>query len=338
MTSIKDVAREANVSTATVSRVINRQSNTSSAVTAAVHQAIAKLGYKVSSTRQAAAAMGVMVSDVSEPFFGQIIKGVEAIARKNDKRLFVLSSQYSADTERQTIRQLMSHCDHAIIHSKWLPDEELVEYASQMPGLVLINRYIKSISHRCIALDNVYGGYIATRHLLNKGHRNIGCLCSEQNIDDAVDRLKGYKQALTEYGIAIDEQFITSSYPSEEGGRLGTYNLLAKKLTLTAIVAYNDVMAAGALSALAENGIQCPESVSVVGFDDLIIASYLNPRLSTVRYPAAAMAEQAARLSLKLTSQDAPMPREHVLIPTFVERSSTSALTPQTPFFLAKSS
>ncbi|MET4696168.1 substrate-binding domain-containing protein [Endozoicomonas lisbonensis] len=335
MVSIKDVAREANVSTATVSRVINRQSNTSSAVTTAVHQAIAKLGYKTSSNKHSAGLIGVMVSDVSEPFFGQIIKGVENVARQNDKRLLVLSSQYSADTERQTIKQLLNHCDHAIVHTKWLTDDELIEYARQMPGLILINRYIKSIRHRCIALDNVHGGYIATRHLLNKGHRNIGYLCSEQNIDDATHRLMGYKQALMEFGLDIDEQFISLCYPSEEGGRLGTYNLLAKKLPLTAIVTYNDIMAAGALAALAENGIKCPDDISVVGFDDLIIAGYLNPKLSTVRYPAAAMAEQAARLSLKLTDQgesgQSSFISEHILIPSFVERNSTSVCTSQTP-------
>ncbi|AMO58551.1 hypothetical protein GZ77_18425 [Endozoicomonas montiporae] len=334
MVSIKDVAREANVSTATVSRVINRQSNTSSAATTAVHQAIAKLGYKTSSNKQSANMIGVMVSDVSEPFFGQILKGVESVAQKNDKRLLVLSSQYSVETERQAIKQLVSYCDHAIIHSKWLTDDELIEYASQIPGLILINRYIKSIRHRCIALDNVHGGYIATRHLLNKGHRNIGCLCSEQDIDDAVDRLAGYKQALTEFGLTIDEQFISSCYPSEEGGRLATYNLLAKKLPLTAIVSYNDIMAAGALAALAENGIKCPDNISVVGFDDLIIAGYLNPKLSTVRYPAAAMAEQAARLSLKLTGQNesdqSSFIREHILIPSFVKRNSTSVCSTQT--------
>ncbi|MCW7554679.1 substrate-binding domain-containing protein [Endozoicomonas gorgoniicola] len=327
MVSIKDVAREANVSTATVSRVINRQSNTSQAVTKAVHEAIARLGYKTSGNKHSASLIGVMVSDVSEPFFGQILKGVETVARKNDKRLLALSSQYSAETERQTINQLLSHCDHAIIHSKWLQDDELIEYANQVPGLVLINRYIKSIRHRCVALDNIHGGYIATRHLLNRGHRSIGYLCSEQDIDDAVHRLMGYKKALAEFGLGINEQFITTCYPSEEGGRLGTYNLLAKKLSLTAIVTYNDMMAAGALSALAENGIKCPENVSVVGFDDLIIAGYLNPKLSTVRYPAAAMAEQATRLSLQLTGKGEPdqslLACEHVLIPTFVERNST---------------
>ena len=322
MVSIKDVAKEANVSTATVSRVINCQSNTSEAVTRAVHQAIKKLGYRITENKQSSQTIGVLVSDVAEPFFGQMLKGVEGIARKNNKQLLVYNSDYNAEAERQSIEQLIKHCDYAVVHSKWLKDEELQDYARQLPGMVLINRYIESISHRCIALDNTHGGFIATQSLLNKGHKRIGYLCSEQNIDDGADRLKGHQQALGQAGIAFDEQYLVTCYPSQEGGRLGTYNLLAKRLPLTAIVAYNDVMAAGVLSALAENGIKCPENISVVGFDDLIVARYLTPALSTVRYPVAVMAEQAARLALE-AGRNKKKSESHILVPTFVERSST---------------
>ncbi len=333
MVSIKDVAREANVSTATVSRVINRQSNTSDKVTDAVHQAIKKLGYRVSTNKQSSQNVGVVVSDIAEPFFAQMLKGVETITRKNNRQMLVFSSDYHADGERQAIEQLINHCDLAVVHSKWLSDSELLDYTRQLPGMVLINRYIESIRHRCIAVDNAHGGYIATRHLLNKGHQYIGYLSSEQDIADSRDRLKGHQKALSEKKITIDDQYLVACYPSQEGGKEGAYNLLAKKLPLTAIVAYNDAMAAGVISVLIENGVKCPDEISVVGFDDLIVARYLTPSLSTIRYPIQVMAEQAARLAFSLadkkttkktTKKDDNL-RSHWLIPTFVERSSTQS-------------
>ena len=323
MVSIKDVAREANVSTATVSRVINRHSNTSEAVTSAVNQAIKKLGYRVTVNKQSNQTVGIVVPDIAEPFFAQMLKGAESIARKNNKQLQVYSSDYNVNAERDAIEQLINHCDFAVVHSKWLRDSELEEYARQLPAMVFINRHIEAISHRCIALNNSHGGYIATQHLLLKGHRHIGYLGSEQNIDDSVDRLKGHKRALDETGIEFDDQYLVSCYPSQEGGKEGTYNLLAKKLPLTAIVTYNDVMAAGVMSALSENCVRCPDMISVVGFDDLAVARYLTPGLTTVRYPIAVMAEQATRLALELGKSGNT--DSQILIPALVERSSTRA-------------
>lgn len=327
MVSIKDVAKEANVSTATVSRVINRLPNTSKTVTTAVNSAVKKLGYRVTTNKQSSQMIGALVSDIAEPFFGQMLKGIEPVAKNNGKQLLVYSGDYNAESERNAIERLVRNCDYAVVHTKWLTDSELLDYARQIPGMVLINRYIKAMGHRCIALDNHYGGYIATRHLLNKGHRSIGYLRSEQCITDTSDRLKGHIKALAEAGVKFDDHLVVSCHPSEEGGKLGTYNLLAKKRPLTAIVTYNDVMAAGVLCALNENGIRCPEDISVVGFDDLLVARYASPALSTVRYPVAVMAEQAARLSLELSKPEEGR-IEQILIPSFVERSSTQAITP----------
>ncbi len=324
MVSIKDVAREAGVSTATVSRVVNRQPKTSEAAIEAVNLAIKKLGYRVSTNKQSRQVIGAVVSDIAEPFFGEILKGVETVARKNNKQMLVYSSDYNAKAEQAAIEQVIRHCDFAVVHSKWLKDAELIDYARQLPGMVLINRYIKCISHCCIALDNCHGGYIATQFLLNKGHRYIGYLCSDQNIDDSINRLKGHKNALREAAVPFDDHYLVSCHPTNEGGRQGACNLLAKKLPLTAIVTYNDVMSAGVLSALAENGLKCPDDISVVGFDDLAIARYLTPSLSTVRYPVAVMAEQAARLALGFGEKN-DKKQVKTLIPAFVERNSTQA-------------
>ncbi|MBO9493899.1 substrate-binding domain-containing protein [Thalassotalea sp. G20_0] len=326
MVSIKDVAREANVSTATVSRVVNRSPNTSDEVVQRVWQTIRKLGYRPVIGRQSATTIGAVVSDVSEPFFGQMLKGIDQVARNHNKQLLIHNGHYSEPTEHQAIERLIGHCESAIVHSKWLSDETLIDFASQIPGLVLINRYLEPIAERCIALDNVQGGYIATRHLLNKGHQQIGYLCSDQFIDDAQDRLKGHHKAMAEAGIPVDERYIAACPPTEDGGRLGVYDLLAKGLPLTAIITYNDIMAAGALFGLQENGLNCPQDISVVGYDDLVIARYLHPKLSTVRYPIAVMAEQAARLAISLSDKNRGKVTGQIMMPAFVERNSVQAL------------
>lgn len=195
-------------------------------------------------------------------------------------------------------------------------------FAGQIPNFVLINRHIPAISQQCIALDNYRGGYIATRHLTNRGHRQIGYLCSDQGIEDSVDRLAGHRRAMEEAGIAIDDRCIIASNPSEQGGIEGTYRLLNNNLPLTAIVVYNDVMAAGVLSALQENSIRCPQDISVIGFDDLIIARHLYPKLSTIRYPIGLMAEQATHLCLNVSDQQQTAAVGTILTPTFIERSS----------------
>ena len=324
MVSIRDVAREANVSTATVSRVVNRSPKTSDEVNTRVWQAIRALGYRPVVGRQSASTIGAVVSDVSEPFFGQMLKGIDKVARDHNKQLLIHNGHHSADSEYDAIERLIGNCEYAIVHSKWLPDHLLMDFAEQIPGFVLINRYIATMGHRCVALDNVRGGYIATRHLLNRGHRHIGYLCSEQAIDDSSDRLTGHRQAMGEAGLEIDERYILPCCPFEAGGIEGTNRLLATGLPLTAIVTYNDIMAAGVLSVLQENNIRCPQDISVVGFDDLHLARHLYPRLSTVRYPIGMIAEQATRLSLKLhtRTRNHNLAANAILTPTFVERSS----------------
>ncbi|USE37607.1 substrate-binding domain-containing protein [Endozoicomonas sp. SCSIO W0465] len=301
---------------------MNRSAKTSEEVVQRVWQAIRKLGYRPVIGRQSATTIGAVVSDVSEPFFGQMLKGIDQIARVHDKQLLIHNGHYSEQSEYQAIERLIGRCECAIVHSKWLSDDVLVDFASRIPGFVLINRYIESIAHRCIALDNVHGGYLASRYLVQKGHRHIAYLCSEQFIDDSHNRLQGHRMALAEANIDLDHRYIVACPPSEDGGRLGVYDLLANGLPLTAIVTYNDVMAAGVLFGLQENGLTCPQDVSVVGYDDLVIARYLHPKLSTVRYPISVMAQQATRLAISLSRGSGENIAGQVMMPTFVERSS----------------
>lgn len=328
MATIKDVAREAGVSIATVSRVINKSPKASKASVESVTQAMAKLGYRPNAAAKALVSqstntMGVLVGDVSDPFFGTLIKAVDEVAHENGKHLLIGNGYHNADEERRAIELLInSRCDALVIHSKGLSDEELIAYAQEVPSLVIMNRHIPQLAHRCISLDNYKGAYLATEYLIRHGHQNIACIASSHKIEDAEARIAGYLAALKDHNIDLSSAYIEKSEPNSDGGETAMTNLLTKSLHITGAVAYNDYMAAGALSVLDENGIKVPENVSIIGFDDGLIARYVSPRLTTVRYPIQMMAEKAARLAIALARYQEADHSTMIFSPTLVRRDS----------------
>lgn len=305
MSTIKDVAKEAGVSIATVSRVVNKSPKASKSAVESVTKAMKKLGYRPneaarSLVSQKTNTIGVVVGDVSDPFFGLLIKTVDKIAYQNGKHTLIGNGYHTPEHERDAIELLIKNrCDALIVHSKGLKDEELIHYAKEVKGMVLINRFIEEIADRCISLDNFEGAYLATEHLIQNGHKKIACLSSNHNIEDADARKLGYLAALKKNGIELTEHYISSASPDAEGGIEAMKNLLKTSIEITGVIAYNDYMAAGALSVAQQRGIQVPQALSIVGFDDGLIARYLYPRLTTINYPIELMAEKAALLALK---------------------------------------
>ncbi|REG83239.1 substrate-binding domain-containing protein [Marinomonas pollencensis] len=328
MATVKDVAKEAQVSVATVSRVINHSPKASKNAIQAVNAAMKKLGYRPNAAARALVSqstqtMGVLVGDVSDPFFGIMVKAIDTIATEQGKHLLIGNGYHSAKKERDIIELLISQgCEALVIHSKSLTAEELITFANEIPGLVLINRFIPEIADRCIALDNQKGSYLATDFLIKHGHQHIGYICSNHDIEDTEQRKAGYLQALKDHGLAHFESHIEYGTPDEEGGEQAMTKLLAKGLPLTAIATYNDYMAAGALAALEESNIEVPSRMSIIGFDNGLIAKYLHPKLTTVRYPIQKMAENAATLALKLANKEKPVTDTMMFVPTLVKRLS----------------
>lgn len=330
MSTIKDVAREAGVSIATVSRVVNKSPKASKTAVEKVTLAMKKLGYRPNEAARAlvsqkANTIGVVVGDVSDPFFGLLIKTVDKIAYQNGKHTLIGNGYHQPEHERDSIELLIKNrCDALIVHSKGLSDEELIRYAKEVKGMVLINRYIEEIADRCISLDNYQGAYLATEHLIQKGHKKIACITSNHTIEDAETRKMGYLAALTKHGIDLPENYIASGSPDAEGGIEAMVNLLNESIEFTGVIAYNDYMAAGALSVAQERGIQVPAKLSIVGFDNGLIARYLYPRLTTVNYPIELMAEKAALLALKLVNNVSIEPQKLNFSPELVLRDSAA--------------
>ncbi|MGY4657178.1 LacI family transcriptional regulator [Ewingella americana] len=313
MVTIRDVAKLAGVSVATVSRVLNNPAIASKEARELVLHAVAALGYRPNANAQALATqssdtIGVVVMDVSDPFFGALVKAVDTVAQRHQKYVLIGNSYHEAEKERHAIEVLIrQRCNALVVHAKALGDDELSHFLNQVPGMVLINRVIPGYEHRCVSLNNVTGAEMATRLLLSQGHQRIGYIGSNHGIEDDLQRQQGYLTAMTQ-GTSVSmtqtrqpppESWRAQGSPDLQGGEAAMVELLGRNLQLSAVFAYNDSMAAGALAVLKENGISVPQDFSLVGFDDIPIARYTSPKLTTVRYPIVSMATLATELALK---------------------------------------
>ena len=331
MATVKDVGQLAEVSVATVSRVINKSDKVSPRAKEAVLKAIKELGYRPNLSAQNLAknksnTIGVLVGDVSDPFFGMMLKSIETVAYDNGKQVLIGNGFHDTKREQAVIDLLInSRCDAIVVHSKALSDKVLFDLAQERPSMVILNRIVPGLESRCISLNNEYGSYLATRHLLECGHRYIGFLASDHHIEDNEQRKQGYLRALLEFDVAVKEEWIAEASPSELGGEKATQDLLSRSLSLSAIVCYNDMMAAGALTVLGDNGLDVPKDISLVGFDDTSIARYLSPKLTTVKYPIEMMATLAAKLSIDLCNEKLSY-APPLFTPLLIKRQSTSEL------------
>ncbi|HEN5013175.1 HTH-type transcriptional regulator GalS [Klebsiella pneumoniae] len=330
MITIRDVARQAGVSVATVSRVLNNSALVSPDTRDVVMKAVTQLGYRPNANAQALATqvsdtIGVVVMDVSDAFFGALVKAVDTVAQQHQKYVLIGNSYHEAEKERHAIEVLIrQRCSALIVHSKALSDDELSDFMQHIPGMVLINRIVPGYAHRCVGLDNVSGALMATRMLLNHGHQRIGYLSSNHGIEDDDMRREGWSKALQEQGIIAPDSWIGSGSPDMQGGEAAMVELLGRNLGLTAVFAYNDSMAAGALTTLKDNGIVVPQHLSLIGFDDIPISRYTDPQLTTVRYPVMSMAKLATELALLGAAGKLDREATHRFMPTLVRRHSVA--------------
>lgn len=331
MITIRDVAKYAGVSVATVSRVLNSHASIAEKTRTAVLNAVETLGYQPNANAQALASqssdtIGVVVTDVTDPFFAILVKAVDQVAAESGKTILIGIGYHNAEKERQAIDTLLrKRCSCLVVHAKALDDETLRSYLQRIPGMVIINRVIPYYESRCVSLDNQKGTFLATETLIRSGHKNIGYIGSNHRITDETERKQGYLAALSHYHLPYQEHAIAQSSPDFEGGEEAMINLLSYNTNLTAIVAYNDSMAAGALSVLNENNIIVPNQFSIIGFDDMPIARYLIPKLTTIRYPIDLMANYAAKLALSLTDETLKKPQHIQFNPTLVRRFSVES-------------
>lgn len=334
--TIKDVAKVAGVSTATVSRVVNGQGKVGEQCRKRVQKVIEQLGYRPNSSAQALVRrelkmVGVITPKLSMTFFGTLAAGAEEMARERGYNLIMCNSLYETQSELDAIDSLRRQgCQSIILHSEYSDDTQLVELAEEIPGLVIINRFIPQIAQRCVWFDNLSASQQATRYLVERGHTEIAVISSIYQNGDPADRVVGTRQALQQHGLELSSARVIESTANIEGGKEATEQLIASGQRFTAIVAYNDLMAIGAMQALHQHGIRVPEDVSVIGFDNLPIARACIPSLTTMNYPVEEMARYAVELSLILARKEHPHTKQtHLFISELIERETVRTLRAQ---------
>lgn len=306
MATIREVSRLARVSPATVSRVLNGTTPVADTTKERVLEAIATLEYKPNAFARGLATnrsggIGITVNQVSSPFFGALVEGVEQTVRAAGLHLMVSSGFADTKAERDSIDFLLERrCDGLVVQAEGLSDDELIDLVQHgTTPVVVFGRRIAEIEDSCVVTNNELGGALATRYLLDHGHRHVGHVTGPLSYPDARDRLHGYRRALEAAGVAYDDRYVVESTFLEEGGSQAVARLLARAPELTAIFFANDQMAAGGMRTLREAERHIPNDVSVVGYDDVFLARYLTPTLTTIRQPLVDMGRAAAHLLLE---------------------------------------
>lgn len=328
-----EVAKLADVSIATVSRVVNTDSRVAEKTRQKVLSAMLSLGYQPNSIAQSLAtrtsnSVGVLVSELHGAFYGAMLSAVEETLRAAGKFVLVATGHDREDQEREAIRFLVSrNCDALIVHVSGLSDKFLVEHNKTSTPLVVVNRKVRGIADRCFSLDNELGGYLAAQSLLQLKHRKIAYISGPLDWADAQQRLKGHKRALADARVAFDPRLLYEGDYHETGGSEALIRLFDKGIEFSAVVCANDEMAAGAMAAAHDRGLKLPEELSIVGFDNAPISRYVYPKLSTVHYPITDMSHMAARWVLQNVYQQENLDvRQRVFEPSFIARDSVSAL------------
>jgi LacI family transcriptional regulator len=328
MATIYEVSRLAGVSLATVSRVMNDSARVTEKTRQKVLSAMAELGYRPSSIAQSLASnrtnsVGILVPELHGPFFGTMLSGIEAELRGAKKHVIITVGHSDEEKEIDGIEFLESrNCDALILHVDAVSDRYLEGLKSGRTPFVVINRSIPGIADNCINLDNEYGGYIATKALLERGHRKVAYISGPRWKKDANERLAGHKRALGEFGVPFDETLKFEGDFHESGGASGMEYLIGTGVPFSAVVCANDDMAAGAMVVARNSGLQIPDDVSVVGFDNVIFSHFTYPQLSTIDYPISDMGQMAARWILQnVYGQDGHEIR-NLFKPELVDRAS----------------
>ena len=319
--TIRDVAREAHVSVATVSRALNDSGPVRDDTRRRVRDAADNLrftphGAARSLITSRTNTLGVLLPDLYGEFFSEIIRGIDRGARQAGYQLLLSSARNARDEMHGAFCAMYGRVDGLVLMA---PDVELAElFAERHDGtpIVFINSPVESPSARVITIDNYGGAYHMVKHLVRKGRERIAIIRGAESNHDAAERLRGYRDALVECGLEVGPHLeLVGDFTEVAGYRAGRL-ALKQRPRPSAIFAANDAMAIGALSALAEEGISVPGEVAVAGFDDIPIARFASPPLSSVHVPIASLGERAMDLLLGAIADPAEAAGRRVVLPT----------------------
>jgi LacI family transcriptional regulator, repressor for deo operon, udp, cdd, tsx, nupC, and nupG len=328
MVRIVDVAKLANVSTATVSRVLSNSGTVTKETTEKVMEAIEKLNYQPNILARQLRKLEtktilVVVPDITNTFFSKILRGIEEIAAKNGYQVLLGDTGNNLERENEFLNILrQKKADGLILLTARIDQKSIEEIAEEFP-VVLACEYIEGSQIPTVSIDNISSARKATEHLIRSGHKRIGFISGPLNVVLSRDRLKGFNQAIAQHGLTVESFLIQEGDFSYESG----FNLMMKFLALdqppTAVFAANDEMAIGAIKAIKSKGLRVPDDISVVGFDDIKFASIVEPALTTIAQPMFDIGMKAMELLLKLINKDPLEKNQYILEDKLIIRESS---------------
>lgn len=334
MATIKDVAKRAQVSISTVSHVLNGTRFVSEDTSSKVHEAVTALDYKPSALARSlktnkTRTIGMLTASNANPFFAEVIHGVEATCYERGYHLVLCNSDGDLDKQQSYLRTLEEkRIDGLLVmsaHNEPAFFQTLNEHCSE--PMVILDCQVPGIHADVIMEDAESGGYEATRYLINSGHRDIGCISGPQHLSPSSARYAGYQRAMTESRLAINTDWICEGELTAESGFHLTTGMLAKQAPPSALFVGNDLMAMGVICALQSQGYKVPDDVSVMGYDNIELASFTSPPMTTMHQPKRELGQLAADTLLNRIENPKIEPTVRTLRSTLVERKSVTAST-----------
>lgn len=327
----KQVAAYASVSEATVSYVINNGPRPVALETRErVLNAIRELGYSPSSVArnlrtQRTTTIGLLLPDITNPFYSEVAQVIENTCFTRGYTIILCNSSRSQQHEQDYVNVLRSQRAEGVILIPTGASTEAIEQLRDAHVYTVVLEY-EFDNAFCIVIDEFRGGLLLTQHLLELGHRRIGCIVSVGDSSSSKARFDGYKKALTEAGISPAESLIVYTEPEIASSEAATFVLLEQPNPPTAIIVHNDTLTLGALSAIRKRGLRVPEDISVVGYDNIVESAFYHPPLTTIDYPKRQMGEEAVSLLFDLIQQQGQtiMPFTKILPVELIKRESTA--------------
>lgn len=325
--SIKDIAQFTNVSTSTVSRVINNKGRFSEDTRKKVLAAIDKLGYRSNVLAKSLRTMktysiGVIVPDISNEFFSKIVLGIENYCYPYNYSVYICNTSEDKDKELKSVANLEARGVDGLIDLGGVACEIVKDFAREIP-VVYIDRQPSKQDKIFIESDNKKGGFIATEELINKGCKNIILLRDYRDLSTMNQRVDGYFSALTKHNLPINMNNIYKLSISMENAEKCIEEIINAEKSFDGIFAATDWLAVGALNALKNRGIKVPEEVKIVGFDNIMVTNFVNPKITTVNQDEWTMGTTAARLLLESIEND-EQENQSIMIPVeLVKRETT---------------
>ena len=326
MSNIRDVARLAGVSVATVSRALSNPEKVSDESLEKVHNAIAQVGYRPNmlarNFRSARAyAIVVLVPDIANPFYSLFIRALEDRAQQKGYAVLLGDTRGTPEREMEYIRRVETRLADGIVQLRPSSEKSQNNIPADIPCVNACG--CEFTTGPSIRIDNRAAAKTMVNYLISLGHRRIGVISGLKDNPHAIDRLEGYKEALAEAGIPFEKDLIAEGDFTMWSGLNAAFQFCNMKIRPTAVFSMNDEMAIGAMQTLKNQGIRIPEDMSVTGFDDIAYSKYSDPSLTTISQPAEEMGKMAMDMLLKVIEGEPLSQRECVLPTEFIIRKST---------------